>query len=596
MEKPSSSQLHKEITLGKTERQNLLKPSHALMEGFMPHNVYYRSKNQSSKTNFQKINEFRMRHQNHSGPNVIPKKCFQVVEDKQLYSSETKNTFRKNIIDSFFKTKIVLNASAFQGFFCDLLIEHLSEELNFDNDTLNESLVQKEFVIVKQNDVFINHVTPVLKISDWNKHIKQNVKPRMDKTVKSIKWPSDEMENYILGLTCNLVPVGWFDEFEENSDYEKEWKIEFPKAEEYLLLHTMHAHLRFYFFLLAIYKSFLETETNSYSFGPKHLLHLLFWKIQKNFLAWSDDTLGETLLSFLKTLYKHLRNKFMPDFFFKSRNLFGNSYAKDLHKAQSVIKKILDNPVPYVMKAVSNLQLSQNFYQPFDASRLNDILKNYFTTTPPKTKTGKEKEIKIIPKTRSFELERETQWRKSIYKQMERDVGEEYGIMESSTESIDIETLPPPLHFDNQQIRELLNFFISHFLNMGFKSISYQDLDQAELYLYQINKLFTLFPTTATATTAKQNLQLESLMRKFKKLQENYFELKDLIIKNKKEFEKQNLRGTIESDGNFSISNSEEENDDLKFFDSKSNTGAKQCQEENNEIIKIDDECYSTKL
>lgn len=480
-------------------------------------NGYYKYVPPTKRLHPISILEFRM-HNTIEMTHQIPKKCFQPVDVKQFLNPQQIISKGKAPTESCFAIKNILNSAAFKGSFCDILTEKLTEPLNLNDHSLNDGTIQEEFVIVNRKG-FSTHIASVVVILDWNNRMGVEGKTNAAETnVDKIKWPSDQMEKLLCTLPKYLVPTGFSDQTEENLDYEKEWKIEFSKAEEYLLLHMMHAHLRCYFFVLAVYKSFIEAEINNASFGPKHILHLLFWKVEKDFLAWSEDTPGETLLHFLKSLYNKLRNKYLPDFFVRSRNLFAGSYPKDLHKAQFILKMILDNPVPYVMKTVNNLKLEDNFYAIFDVLKLNQILKDI--NSPPK-KIKKPKKKNESQKKNLLKDDVELQWRKSVIKQIqiERKIEEEER-KKQSIESVDVEEIPP-LKFATPSDFQLLELFISHFLNMGLKSAEYQNLSQADMYLFHAKKLLRLLPNKVA-----ESEKLGEFNKNVIKLQQNCIKLK----------------------------------------------------------------------
>lgn len=65
----------------------------------------------------------------------------------------------------------------------------------------------------------------------------------------------------------------------------------------------------------------------------------------------------------------------LPDYFIKDRNIFDNIPKKYLNFAQKVLLNILDNPLPYFLKALGNLRYcSGKFYQPLDTQGLYEKL------------------------------------------------------------------------------------------------------------------------------------------------------------------------------------------------------------------------------
>lgn len=508
-------------TNGNTKNaQNGSKASSLTPEGIIPCNGYYKYIRPKERLNPQPIYEYKTNDVSQIS-HKIPKRCFQVVNVKNF---NTRNAIVDTSADNCFTTKKVLNSAAFKANFCDVLIDKLSQDLNLNKYSLQSSVVHEEFIVISQ-PVVVNFVTSVIEIEDWSEHLKINTKSNR-RSSHSIEWPTQHMEKIIHILPCVLVAKGYVEFTEENQDYEKEWKIEFPKAEEYLLLHMMHSHVRCYLFALIVYKSFIEKEINSASLGPKHLLHLLFWRVNKDFLGWPEDKPGETLINFFKILYKKLQNKFLRDFFIRSRNLFANSYVKDLHKAQTIIKLFLDNPVPYIMKAMKNLKIDDNFYCTFNYPALNTILTTYNKTiSKPKKQNTKEKNESI--------KDREMKWRKSVIKQiqLERKIEEDLQYRES-VDSINVEIIPK-LQLKSSSGCQLLELFISHFIEMGLKSTEKEVLDQASMYLTQSKWLLNLLPLQEM-----NHEKRKELVKKVTEFEERYNKVLKLcsMHKNEKNF------------------------------------------------------------
>ncbi|KAK6625370.1 hypothetical protein RUM43_005667 [Polyplax serrata] len=481
--------------------------------GIIPSGSYYKYMKPTVRLNSQPIQEFRMNHEIKKLYD-LPPKCFQVVDNRQSRNSVMiLSTMRRTQGQSRFSEKTFLNSAALKGYFCDVLLEKLAEPMHLEPNSLQVALVQEEFVKVDQNETR-THITTVIDVVDWNKHIR--ICRKQTARSERIEWPTNEMNQTVQSLPINVVPTGFPDVTEDRQEYEREWKLDFPKAEEYLSLHMMHSHLRCYLFALVIYKTFIEPEINPISFGSKHLLHHLFWQVRKNFLAWSDDAPGDALLDYLKYLYKRLHNKYLPDFFITSRNLFENARPKDLHRIQSVIKMILDNPVPCIMKAVRNIKLRPGFYKTFDVTRLNTILKGVNT---PLAKPKKHNDaMKRVTNDENEDQHR----RKNIIKrlQMERKI-EVQQQARQSIDSIDIDVVPD-VNFYSSSGCELLRFFIDHFLEMGLKSAQYQDSYHADIYLLQAKKLFMILKKFGCHTEITHN----DVSQNFKKLSETCAQLR----------------------------------------------------------------------
>lgn len=439
------------------------------------------------------IDDYRMNNVPESST-LIPRACFQKIEQPLYKDKRRLGLVTGKPMDAIVSHN-VLNSSAFKGHFCDVFVEKLAEVLDFDSKSLNEASVQGGSIFLKKNK-FSYEITPVVELKSWPEAATEFMRPVIKKP-EEYPWPTIILQKCVKNQGLYLTPVGYLGFREENPDFEKEWKIECPKGEKYLLLHLLHAQVRCYLFALAIYKSFLELEEEGMSFGPYHLITLLFWQVKKNYI-WPEAEPGFNFLNFLKIVYKKLQHRKLRDFFIHQRNLFSSSPESDLNKVLGKLNLILENPVPYTLIAIRNLKLKSNFYPKLDCTRLFKLAteKDVLTFLNPQLvilrKNKKNPDEEEIDEE-EFEEDKEKWVRAQLRKQIESEkVAND--LLEQARKSVDSIDVNEVLVSDKTSIRrqEILRVFIPHFIEMALKSKEYKAVDQCLMYLLRAKRLTQL--------------------------------------------------------------------------------------------------------
>lgn len=488
------------------------------------------------------IDDYRMNNVPQSS-NLIPRACFQKIEQPLYKDKRRLGLVTGKPLDAIVSLN-VLNSSAFKGNFCDVFVDRIAEVLDFDTKSLNEANVQGGSIILKKNK-FSYEITPVVELKSWPESASEFMRP-VDKRPEEYPWPTVVLQKCVKNQGLCLTPVGYLEFREENPDYEKEWKIECPKGEKYLLLHLLHAQVRCYLFALALYKSFIEEEDEALSFGPYHLITLLFWQVKKNYI-WPEAEPGFNFLKYLKILYNKLQNRKLRDFFIHQRNLFASPPARDLNRVLGKLNLILENPVPYTLIAIRNLKLKSNFYPKLDCTRLFKLAteKDILTFLNPQLiifkkikKNTDEEEID----EEEFEEDKEKYVRAQLRKQIESErVANE--LLEQGRVSVDSIDVKGVLVSDDKSLRrqEILRIFIPHFIEMALKSKEYKAVDQCLMYLLRAKRLTQLLseePIEKTETyrhferIESIKLRCEKMKAKMEKKEEESEQIVEGEVKN----------------------------------------------------------------
>ncbi|EFA09940.2 hypothetical protein TcasGA2_TC012093 [Tribolium castaneum] len=339
-----------------------------------------------------------------------------------------------------------------------------------------------------------------------------------DKFGEEYKWPKLNMINEIRGLSCALVPRGYIPKRGENPDSEIEWEIAFPKAQRYLDTHMSHTQIRAFLFLLTIYKSFIEPVNKQYDgLLVDHFRTHMYWECESNPRDWPEHRLGTKLAIVIRNFMQKLSVGELPDFFIKKKNMFLNVPNKHLRHAQKILHDVLESPAIYFLGALRNLKYTNpKFYPHFDFKELyrlltadTSLMVNPRIVRPPNLIPKNRQMVKVegdanYRREIKWKIEKEKQMRKLVMqKRREQEQREENLKMErrGSVDSIDYE-LQCEQQFDRLKIREILMFFIRHFIEMARKSRRLASQRQALFYLkqaYYLGKILEDFGLQADA-------------------------------------------------------------------------------------------------
>ena len=96
--------------------------------------------------------------------------------------------------------------------------------------------------------------------------------------------------------------------------------------------------------------------------------------LEKDPASWQDETLGDKLISFFKTLLSKVEKKELPNYFIKKQNLLLKLPQHKLGEAHAKVFRINENIVPHLMEAVKSLHYDRSFYPALDCDRLVQII------------------------------------------------------------------------------------------------------------------------------------------------------------------------------------------------------------------------------
>ncbi|KAH1004974.1 hypothetical protein HUJ05_005733 [Dendroctonus ponderosae] len=343
------------------------------------------------------------------------------------------------------------------------------------------------------------------------------------------RWPTTGtggMIEEIRNMSAVLVPKGYAKKKGVNRDASLEWEVNFPKAERYLEARMSHAQMKCMLLLLTLHKTFIAPVTAQNGLLPEHIRTHMYWQCERDYRNWPEHRLGTKLLRVIKDLQHTLFLGSLPHFFIKDRDLFENIPKQYLNYAQKVLLQILNNPVPYFVKALGNLRYtSGKFYPPLDLQELYQALKtkssagklfsevlevasnggfcaalvnpqlSYQLVPQLKRRLYRDpdqqmKHLKYLKKKEQLLRER------VLEKEAERKAREMDEVL--MKEMVDVEE-PIDKELDIWKTKAVLDIFIRHYIDIARKSSNIANSEQALFYLKQAAYLAKILEDTSGA-------------------------------------------------------------------------------------------------
>lgn len=208
---------------------------------------------------------------------------------------------------------------------------------------------------------------------EWNHRSRPIIVNRF--TNISYQWPTKNMIVKIHKLNANIFPLGFVAKRGVNESQALEWSLSFPAAERFMFACMSHSQVRCFFFILALYKTFMVPPNPMLGLAPHHIRTVMFWECERNYLTWPEDRLGTKMLQVLENLYRYLGAGKLPDYFVRERNLFETCLSKDLRYSQQKLYQIKERPVVHILLALRNLRYTSGLFFPtLDFKGLYQIL------------------------------------------------------------------------------------------------------------------------------------------------------------------------------------------------------------------------------
>ena len=219
-------------------------------------------------------------------------------------------------------------------------------------------------------------VIPVLQwpkiASDWRDRKRASITDK--RTNMKYQWPRPTQVETIVKQGCHLITEGGKFRGRLSGNSKLEWQLSFGAAQETLLASLSEPHLRALLWTRLIFR---HVVTAIGVLSPHHIDTVFFWMVEANYTDWLEVSLGERIMAIFETLYDCIRQRKLPHYFIKKRNLLHSKAPKDLVKAQERLFRLMERFVPLTMQAAKQLQSSNPTFPFPDLARLWEI-----ATTP----------------------------------------------------------------------------------------------------------------------------------------------------------------------------------------------------------------------
>ncbi|KAK9873165.1 hypothetical protein WA026_021397 [Henosepilachna vigintioctopunctata] len=373
--------------------------------------------------------------------------------------------------------------------------------LGFTEKQIENSQLYPGYIICDKEGDNQYKIIPAVPI-DWPLQAKEftNRKTRKlyDRKNNKYEWPTESMVQELKGLNCVVIPKGFVDKKDVNNpDSEIEWEIHFPKTERFLEMRLAHAQVKCYIFLISLFKTFIEKVTSHRGLVMEHLRTHLFWECEKDAMSWPEHKMGIKILNVIEDLNSGLSKRNIPDFFIKNKNIFENIPSMYIQFAQKIFHDVLQFPVMHFLEALKNLKyVQEDFYPVPDLDELEYLLISEEVLQPKKSSLHPRKNKKVKAKRKKKIASRQISpkdtdldWkilnerlnRKKHLKEMKRKKAQEAKNTKVMGKNRNLKISFE--HLDILRQRELLQYFIKHFIAISKKSREIGPLNQSRFYI-----------------------------------------------------------------------------------------------------------------
>ncbi|KAK0089369.1 hypothetical protein PV325_007714 [Microctonus aethiopoides] len=434
----------------------------------------------------------------------IPRQCFQIydpVKEKRLRLNN-KDRLIKGVIHSRKYDVWYMNSTKFMDYFYNIFTDQLSELMGFDPDIDDEPqgafIYRDKFEVLKKTMVLKDDQFAIIPCiwSPW-----PNIADEWLERPRAT-WPDYDIIEKVKETGCYMIPEGYYDENSTNNLRNLEWELTFPAAERYLETCMSYSQVRIYLMALMLQKTFMRPMDSYVGLTGAHIRNQLFWLIEDNDTPskWHDSHMGECLNMLLKSLYRAISQDvpIMPDYFIRDKNIFQNNIS--LLRTQKQLKRIIENPIMYLLHAMQNIKHSRSFFPKLDYTLLLKILtEDVLTLINPhlaahqsqksQSKTDNIQENQY-DRGGFWDSAKQTKERNNIYSRKQITNKSLIDARTSSEQVIEITVRCAEL--DSRRLCLLLDLFIKHFIKIAECCNKYGALNQKSIYIDQAERLSIL--------------------------------------------------------------------------------------------------------
>lgn len=327
-----------------------------------------------------------------------------------------------------YKTEYYFDSDAFMKFFQNHVFPNvIGKTLGFTEQQVAEALSITGVIYCAQNDdkdnVIDYEIIPAISIPkptiiplEWFERLRPEKVDKFNHIV--YKWPTEAMKNTVAELGSVIIPKGFIQKRGENKDSVLEWEIGFPKVERYLESKMTHSQIKCFLFIITIFKTYIEPETQKNGITIEHIRKLIFYECENNYRDWPYHKLGVKMIKILRHFHDNLSARKLHDYFINERNLFENIPAKFLIKIQKRIHNIIQSPLMHFILTLRNLRYSNSMQYPkLDFQKLISIVlgESVNSVNPTLNKLIQEDRERTTQRRKTYTAEQ--QWKLRNYEQ-----------------------------------------------------------------------------------------------------------------------------------------------------------------------------------
>ncbi|XP_043480785.1 uncharacterized protein LOC122510309 [Leptopilina heterotoma] len=313
-------------------------------------------------------------------------------------------------------------------------------------------------------------------------------------------WPNYETIRQIIKFGCYIIPQ----ECRSKDDHfssKTEWQLAFPAAERYLETCMSHSQMRVYIIALMLHKTFIRAvESAPDRLNAHQIRNQLFWLMEYSVQDWSENKTGDYLIKLLQCLCECINQDeaFLKDYFLEEKNLFKNSEKGSLFFSLKQLKRILENPVMYVLHALENIRYKSEFFPKLNYEELLKILTiDELLLINPNLQKDSAPIMKQVFMEDEYSVRRgfwdDAKKNKEHFSNLHRrPVTNKTLINPSRAHDAVVDIAIRCGELKGIRLSKLLNFFIEHLIKMGEKYHEYGAVKQKNEYLQHAMSLSIL--------------------------------------------------------------------------------------------------------
>ncbi|XP_065571031.1 uncharacterized protein LOC136033940 [Artemia franciscana] len=236
---------------------------------------------------------------------------------------------------------------------------YLSSKLYFESCEENRMMKTVRFAQTKTS----SKVIPILCPETLKNNFRLGKKVHDTFTGLTTKWPDSKTLELIKKEKYYLQPIGDLMHGRPVVNHENQWEVLTDSADQILVASFNYAQVQILYwsyFLLKNNHSDLEV------IELKHILVTLYHILENCHSSLTETCIGDTVLQIFENLLSYLRNRYLPDYFIRNKNLFQPIPVERIRKAEIKMTSVVKNVLNFVFEARKRLDQSLHIAPDFE--------------------------------------------------------------------------------------------------------------------------------------------------------------------------------------------------------------------------------------